>query len=324
MYTMLRHYRGIFGTNFKYTDTRSKIEVVSLLITPDIQVLPFHYVNGIKYFELFAEPVKREILPGLFIQAWGYNGTTPGPTIQVYSGDYVSIRVHNRLEEATSIHWHGLDIPNMMDGVTDVEPSPSIEPGKFLDYRFRVSNPPGTHMYHTHANTARQEMMGLGGAFIIMDPNEYGIDRDYFLMLQEFKVKDLKMGEIGQGTFEIDAVSHDFNFFTINGRCFPFTSPMPVSYGDIVRIRLGNIVHDAHPMHIHGHQFAVVATDGNILVSSQRYLKNTLNVASGETYDVVFKANNQGVWPFHCHIPHHMSNNMSQSMGGMFTTIVYQ
>lgn len=298
--------------------------MVSLLITPDIQVLPFQYRNGIKNFELVAEPVTREILPGVFIKAWGYNGTTPGPTILVYPGDYVSIRVHNRLEEATSVHWHGLDIPNMMDGVPDVEPSANIEPGKFFDYRFRVTNPPGTHMYHTHADPVRQEMMGLGGAFIVMDPNEYGIDRDYFLMLQEFTVKDLKMGEIRQGTFEIDPMSHDFNFFTINGRCFPFVSPMSVNYGDVVRIRMGNIVHDAHPMHIHGHQFAVVALDGNTLIPSQRYFKNTLNVASGETCDIVFKANNPGTWPFHCHIPHHMSNNMTKTIGGMFTTIVYQ
>lgn len=296
-----------------------------MVITPDVLDLPYELQNGVKYFELIAEPVKREILPGLYINGWGYNGSIPGPTIQVYSGDCVAIRVVNHLPEATSVHWHGLDVPNGMDGVPEIEPSPKIEPGGYFDYHFKITNPPGTHMYHTHFNTPVQQMMGLGGAFVILSRSRNtNIQRDYFLMLQEFTVSGLKMGEVMPGTYDLDPMSHDFNFFTINGRCFPYVTPLKVKAGEDVRIRLGNIAHDAHPMHIHGHQFTVSASDGNTIPIQNRLIKSTVNVASGETYDLEFKANNPGNWPFHCHIPHHMSNNMQLTMGGMSTVISYQ
>lgn len=297
-----------------------------MVITPDVPNLPFILRNGIKYFQLVAEPVQREILRGLFIKGWGYNGSIPGPTIQVYPGDYVNIRVYNKLPEATSIHWHGLDVPNVMDGVPDVEPSPKIEPNCYFDYHFKIINPPGTHMYHTHHSVVKQEMMGLGGAFIILEPEEYksNIHRDYFIMLQEFRVKGLKEGELKTGVYDVDPYAHDFNFSTMNGRSFPFTTPLYVNYGDNVRIRLGNIVEKAHPIHIHGHQFTVAAADGNKIPYHNQMLKNTVLVASGETWDIEFTANNPGIWPFHCHIPHHMSNNFTKSSGGMFTTIVYR
>lgn len=296
-----------------------------MVTTPDILDLPYKLQNGIKYFELIAEPVKRELLPGLYINGWGYNGSIPGPTIQVYHGDYVNIRVFNHLPEATSVHWHGLDVSNVMDGVPDVEPSPKIEPGGYFDYYFRITNPPGTHMYHTHFNDSIQQMMGLGGAFIILSRSRNAsIQRDYFLMLQEFAVPGLEMGELKAGTYDINPMSGNFNFFTMNGRCFPYVTPLKVKMGENIRIRLGNIVHDAHPIHIHGHQVTVTASDGNAIPYQNRLVKNTVNVASGETYDLEFKANNSGRWPFHCHIPHHMSNNMHGSMGGMATVISYQ
>lgn len=297
-----------------------------LVISPDINNLSYVVKKGVKHFELTAEPVKREILPGIYINGWGYNGTIPGPSILVYPGDIVNIRVHNKLPEDTSIHWHGLDIPNNMDGVPDVEPSPKIEPGKYFDYHFRIKNPPGTHMYHTHMNSSKQEMMGLGGAFIILDPfeNPSSIQHDYFYMVQEFKLIGLKMGEVKPGVYDIDPHSHEFNFFTMNGRCFPYVTPMETAMGHNVRIRLGNIVHDVHSMHIHGHQFFVTASDGNSIPPKNQLIKNTISVATGETWDIIFKSNNPGIWPFHCHIPHHMANNMTKPAGGMFTTIVYK
>lgn len=296
-----------------------------MVITPDINTLPSSVKNGVKYFELIAEPVKRELLPNLFINAWGYNGSTPGPTILVYPGDTVNIRVYNNLPEPTSIHWHGLDVPNNMDGVPDVEPTPKIHPGSYFDYRFKIVNPPGTHMYHTHINNSRQEMMGLCGGFIILDPKQQSnIDYDYFIMLQEFHLKGLEMGEIRPGLYDIDPMAHDFNFFTMNGRSFPSTTPMTTSLNSIVRIRLGNISMNAHPIHLHGHQFLVVASDGNSMSYNNYLLKNTIHVAPGETWDVIFKSDNPGIWPFHCHIAHHMSNNMTKPTGGMFTTINYK
>ncbi|EDU38903.1 multicopper oxidase domain-containing protein [Clostridium sporogenes] len=294
-----------------------------MVITPDLSDLKYKEIKGIKYFELVAEEVEREILPGLFIKAWGYNGTTPGPTIKVHPGDYVNFRVYNNLSEPTSIHWHGLDVPNIMDGVPDVQPSPKVEPGKYFDYRFKIINPPGTHMYHTHHISHKQQMMGLEGGLIVLDPYSQ-VDKDYFIMLQEFKVEGLEMGEVKKGKYGIDPLSHDFNFFTMNGRCFPFVTPLEVSCGQTVRIRLGNTMENGHPIHIHGHQLYVSASDGNIIHPFNRIKKSTIHVSSGETYDVEFFANNPGIWPFHCHIPHHMSNNMTDPTGGMFTTIVYK
>lgn len=299
-----------------------------MVITPDIPNLKYIKNNGIKYFELVAEPVTRELLQGIYIKGWGYNGSIPGPTIQVYPDDEVNIRVYNRLSEATSVHWHGLDVPVTMDGVPDVQPTPLIQPRCYFDYHFTITNPPGTHMYHTHHNSAKQQMMGLGGALIILDSKENldDIQRDYFIMLQEFKLKGLEMGEVKPGVYEIDphASMDDMNFFTMNGRSFPNTTPLLVKRGDRARIRLGNIVHMAHPIHIHGHQFEVVASDGNAINKEARMSKNTINVASGETWDVEFIANNPGIWPFHCHIPHHMTNNMTKPMGGMVTTVIYE
>lgn len=212
-----------------------------------------------------------------------------------------------------------------MDGVPEVEPSPKIDTNYYFDYYFQITNPPGTHMYHTHFNTVKQEMMGLGGAFIILDPYEstHDIQRDFFLMLQEFHIKGLKKGEIKSGIYEIDPFKHDFNFFTMNGRCFPFTTSLRVKCGERIRVRLGNIVESAHPIHLHGHQIVITAMDGNSIPEQNQLKKNTVLVASGETYDCEFTANNPGVWPLHCHIPHHMSNNMTESAGGMFTTVVY-
>lgn len=291
-----------------------------MTISPNLDNLPYKYNNGVKYFELIAEPVEQEILQGLFIKGWGYNGSIPGPTILVEYGDYVNIRVINHLPEATSVHWHGLDIPNRMDGVPDVEPSPKIEPGAYFDYHFRITNPAGTHMYHTHVNSAKQQMMGLGGAFIINDAHDKEC-LDFSYILQEFKLKDIKNGEIKPGIYEIDPYSMGFNFFTMNGRCYPYVDPIYVNLGDQIKIRLGNVSHDSHPMHLHGQQFIVSASDGNPIRPENRLIKNTINVASGETFDIEFNANNPGIWPFHCHIPHHMCNNLTEPFGGMATTI---
>lgn len=294
-----------------------------MVITPDVTNLSYEFYNGIKYFELTAEPVKREILKDVWIKGWGYNGSIPGPTIQVFPGDLVNVRVFNELPEPTSIHWHGLNVPNIMDGVPEVEHSPRIDPGRYFDYHFKIDNPPGTHMYHTHVMSDSQLMRGLGGAFIILDPAEKALKKDYFYMLQEFKVVGLESGEVTPGIYEIDPMSHEFNFFTLNGRCYPYASPIKVHEGDYVKIRMGNIVENAHPMHLHGHQFMVTASDGNSVKPQNVLVKNTVLVASGETCDVEFLANNPGNWPFHCHIPHHMSNNMTEAFGGMSTVVSY-
>ena len=294
-----------------------------MVISPDVENLSYVMRQGVKCFELIAEPVERELLPGLWIRGWGYNGSIPGPTIQVYPGDYVNIRVYNALPEATSVHWHGLDVPNDMDGAPEVEPTPLIKQGCYFDYYFQIVNPPGTHMYHTHYNVAKQGMLGLAGGLLILDPKDLSVQHDYFIMLQEFAVKGLPMGVLKSGSYEVDPLSDDLQFFTMNGRCFPATSSLPVQYGERVRIRLANPGMMEHPIHLHGHQFIVTATDGNMIEEFSRMKKNTIPISSGETWDIEFKTNNPGNWPFHCHIPHHTANNMTKEMGGMFTVVQY-
>lgn len=292
-----------------------------MVITPDVPNLSYEMWDGIKYFELTAEPVNREILKDVWIKGWGYNGSLPGPTIQVFPGDRVNIRVMNELPEPTSVHWHGLNVQNGMDGV---QSSQMIDPGCYFDYHFRIDHRPGTHMYHTQITSASQLMMGLGGAFIILDPEEKAPEKDYFYMLQEFKVSGQQLGAIQKGTYDIDPRARDFNFFTLNGRCYPYTSPMCIHQSDLVRVRMGNLVESAYPMHLQGHQFSITASDGNAISSQNRLLKNTVHIASGETFDIEFLATNPGDWPFHCHLPHLLSNNMTQDLGGMVTLVRYQ
>ncbi|MDP5275521.1 multicopper oxidase family protein [Chengkuizengella axinellae] len=296
-----------------------------MVITQGIPNLPYVLKDGIKYFNLIAEPVTNPLLSDIYMRGWGYNGTIPGPTIQVYQGDIVNIRVYNKLAEPTSVHWHGLDLPNVMDGVPEVEPSPKIEPNQYFDYRYKIINPPGTHLYHTHYHTAKQEMMGMGGAFIILEPpqKQTHIQRDYFVLLQEFALTGLSKGTLPAGTYNVNPMSHDLNFFTMNGRCFPFTEHLLVERGENIRIRLGNLGMNAHPIHLHGHQFIVTATDGNSFSENNQYVKNNILVAPGETYDIEFYTNNPGIWPFHCHIPHHLTNNFTVNTGGMFSTVSY-
>ncbi|MGL4346240.1 MAG: multicopper oxidase domain-containing protein [Cellulosilyticaceae bacterium] len=297
-----------------------------MVITPGINDLPFTYEKGIKCFTLIAEEITWEILDNVFIKAWGYNGSTPGPTIHVFPGDKVKIRVINHLPERTSVHWHGLEVPNIMDGVPPIEPSPYIEPGEFFDYEFTINNPPGTYMYHSHVNVMVQDNAGLLGGLIVEDPRlqnkrKY---RDYYYLLQEWALDALPWGTVKDGTYDLNFHNPRFNFFTMNGRCYPTTKPISVQLGDTVRVRYGNVQMHHHPMHLHGHQFKVVGADGFPISRDTQIYKNTILVASGETWDISFVANNPGIWPFHCHMPFHVTNNGTPGVGGLFTTVNYE
>lgn len=297
-----------------------------MVITPGISDLPYRIqVDGTKLFTLTAEEITWELVNGIFIQVWGYNGSTPGPTIRVFPGDRVCIRIINRLPEKTSVHWHGLMVPNAMDGVPPIEPSPFIEPGHYFDYHFTIKNPPGTYMYHSHVNVAVQDNAGLLGGFIVEDPSKQNLSqhKDYLCLLQEWAVDQLPWGALTKGTYPLNFKKPEFNFFTMNGKCYPFTKSLSVNFGDTVKIRFGNIQMHHHPIHLHGHQFHVVGADGFPIARHTQIAKNTILVASGETWDIEFLANNQGIWPLHCHMPHHVTNNGAPDVGGMFTTVDY-
>lgn len=293
------------------------------VISPNLNTLPYIIQNGVKVYEIVAEPVRQEILEGVLIEAWGYNGSTPGPTIIMETGDRVRLIVHNRLPQRTSIHWHGMIVPNVMDGVPVVEPSPYIEPGASFAYEFVVKDPPGTHIYHSHVNTSTQVMMGLSGNLVILPPGGHAdIDRDFSLQVQQWKLDGQPTGQVKTGVFKLDPHSMLPNFFTINGKSFPNTEPMTALLDQSVLFRWTNVQQSAHPMHLHGYQFAIVGLDGNPLPPHQQVLKNTINVASGETFDVRLRTFNPGVWPFHCHKELHLNNNQKPGTGGMFTTFV--
>lgn len=305
------------------------------LIAPNLQFVPYTNEYGGKHFHLVAEEVVQSVTPDVSIRAWGYNGTTPGPVILVNEGDRVQISVSNHLAETTSIHWHGLIVPDQVDGVPGIGAGVSISPGETYTYEFLVRQA-GTYMYHAHAIDAKQEMMGLGGMFIAVPRHGLTADREYLLLLQEWSVQTgdgmTKTGmsmPVGRehpsnsspNVYGIDPMSMDFNYFTMNGKAFPATAPLRVRSGESVRFRLANLSMDSHPMHLHGHFFRVVAADG-MMITDKLY-KNTINVAPGETWDVEFVANNPGIWAFHCHKPHHATNDHSADTGGMFTVLRY-
>ncbi|GMU39712.1 MAG: hypothetical protein AMXMBFR23_05780 [Chloroflexota bacterium] len=250
-------------------------------------------VDGVKVFELTASEVQWEVEPGKFRAAMAYNGQVPGPEIRVDLGDQVRIILHNELHHSTSIHFHGLLVPNAMDGVPGIT-QPPVKPGESFTYEFTVRNS-GSHMYHSHHDAAVQVPMGLLGAFVVNDPADQPVDQDLVMILND--------GPLG---------------YTINGKGFPATTPIVAQFGETVRIRYMNEGLQIHPMHLHGIPQLVVARDGYPL--PQPYMADVVTVAPGERIDVIVDATELGVWAFHCHILTHAES--SQGMFGMVTAFI--
>lgn len=274
--------------------------------TPNGASLPFEMDHGVKVFHLVAEVIKHEMAPGMVINAWGYNGSTPGPTIEAVEGDRVRILVENKLPEPTSVHWHGIYLPSGMDGVSGLNQRP-IEPGQTFKYEFTLRQH-GTYMYHPHADETHQMALGMEGFFIIHPKREpVKIDRDFAIFLQEW---DLPPGASTPNPVTMT----DFNLFTFNSRIFPGTTPLVVRLGQRVRIRFANLSMDSHPIHIHGVHWFMTATDGGDTPLSARLPETTINVPPGTTRTVEFIANAEGDWAMHCHKAHHAMNQMSHAV----------
>ncbi len=280
---------------------------------PDIAKLPFTLDNGVKVFRLVAEPVRVEFLPASehmdarTVDAWGYNGSTPGPTIEVNEGDRVRIIFENKLPEATTPHWHGLEVPIEMDGTPAIS-QPLIYPGQTYTYEFTL-NQNGTFFYHSHM--AMQEMMGMIGFFIVHPkrPHLPHIDKDFGIILQEWAI-------LPNNTVP-NTLSMEFNWLTMNGKAGPACTPMLVKQGERVRIRLVNLGMDHHPIHLHGGQFQVTGTEGGRIPESAWYPGNTVLVGVAQARDIEFEAKYLGDWMLHCHLPHHMMNQMVSMVGPM-------
>ncbi len=272
--------------------------------------LPWRMKNGVKEFHLVAEPVVRELAPGMKAKLWGYNGSSPGPTIECVEGDRVRIFVTNKLPEHTTIHWHGILLPNGMDGVGGLN-QPQIKPGKTFVYEFTMTKS-GTFMYHPHADEMVQMAMGMHGFLVVhpRNPNFMRVDRDFVFLLNAFDI------DPGSYTPKINTML-DFNMWCWNSRVFPGIDPLVVRSGDRVRIRAGNLTMTNHPLHLHGYDFEVTGTDGGWVPKQARWPEVTVDVAIGQMRAFEFDAVNPGDWAFHCHKSHHTMNAMGHDVPTM-------
>ncbi len=280
------------------------------VITLNGWTLPWRMKSGVKEFHLVAEPVVRELAPGMSAHLWGYNGQSPGPTIEVVEGDRVRIFVTNRLPEHTTIHWHGQRLPNGMDGVTGLTQTP-IQPGKTYVYEF-VAQRPGTFMYHPHADEMTQMAMGMMGFWVThpKNPKFMPVDRDFVFLTNAYDI------DPGSYTPRINTML-DFNLWTFNSRVFPGIAPLVANLGDRVRIRIGNLSMTNHPIHLHGHEFSITGTDGGWVPPSARWPEVTVDIAVGQMRAVEFIANHPGDWALHCHKTHHVMNAMGHNVPTM-------
>jgi FtsP/CotA-like multicopper oxidase with cupredoxin domain len=280
------------------------------VVTLNGWTLPWRMKDGWKEFHLVAGPVKREIAPGMVANLWGYNGQSPGPTIECVEGDNVRIFVTNKLSEHTTIHWHGVLLPNGMDGVGGLT-QPHIPAGKTYVYEF-VMKHSGTFMYHPHADEMVQMAMGMMGFIVVhpKDPNLYRVDRDFVFLINAFDI------DPGSYTPKVNTML-DFNLWCWNSRVFPGIDPLVVRKGDRVRIRMGNLTMTNHPIHIHGHNFSVTCTDGGWVKKSARWPETTVDMPVGALRAFEFVADAPGDWAFHCHKSHHLMNAMGHGVPTM-------
>ncbi|MFZ5600828.1 MAG: multicopper oxidase family protein [Pseudomonadota bacterium] len=279
------------------------------VVTLNGWTLPWRMNKGVKEFHLVAEPVVREMAPGFKAHLWGYNGQSPGPTIEVVEGDRVRIFVTNQLPEHTSIHWHGQRLPNGMDGVSGLT-QPAIKPGKTFVYEF-IARRPGTFMYHPHADEMTQMAMGMMG-FWVTHPKETHplideVQRDFCFLLNAY--------DIDPGSYTPKTMTMlDFNLWSWNSRIFPGIDSLNVRLNDKVRIRIGNLTMTNHPIHLHGHEFLVTGTDGGPTPKNSRWYEVTTDIAVGQMRQIEFVADEEGDWAFHCHKSHHTMNAMGHNV----------
>jgi len=307
--------------------------------SPHIPSLGYEMDGQVKVFRLTAQPVERLLLdgppaPGSLwdrwhkakgamhgmdvpkkVKIWGFNGSVPGPTIELIQGDRVRVIVRNELPEPTSVHWHGLEVPNDQDGVGGLT-QPPIRPGQTYTYEFTVHQV-GTFMYHSSFNEKKQVGMGLGGFFIV-HPSDGSrrVDRDIAILLQEWHFLP--------GNEYVDVTSTDPNWFTMNGKAAPSTDVLTAAVGETVRLRFANLSNmHAHPIHLHGVTWRVTGTEGGPIPESAQWPGNTVNVSPGAVRDVEFTFTHPGYWHMHCHKLHHVVNAHApvpmgvMPMGGM-------
>ncbi|HTO80404.1 MAG TPA: copper oxidase [Methylocystis sp.] len=269
--------------------------------------LPWRMNGDWKEFHLVAEPVLREFAPGMKAKLWGYNGTSPGPTLETVEGDKVRIFVTNNLPEHTAVHWHGMVLPAGMDGVGGIT-QPHIPPGKTFVYEFETRES-GSFMYHPHSDEMVQMAMGMMGMFIVhpRDPSFMRVDRDFVFMMSAYRI------DPGASLPQVSEMT-DFNLWAWNSRVFPGIDPMVIGREDRVRLRMANLSMTNHPIHLHGHHFKVTGTDGGWIPEAARWPATTSDVPVGVVHAIEFIAEHPGDWPIHCHKSHHTMNAMGHGL----------
>ncbi|MBN4050145.1 copper oxidase [Desulfobulbus sp. AH-315-M07] len=282
------------------------------VITPDGGAIPFKIIDGVKVFHITVSEFEHEFMKGLKCLCWGYNGRINASTLEAVEGDRVRIYVTNKIQAPTTIHWHGVYLPNGMDGVSSITQAP-IPPGKTGWYEFTLRQW-GTFAYHSHHDTMTQEAMGLHAMFIVHPRRpsaDYRVDRDFVLSLSEWSI------DVGTRRPNPNAMS-DFNMLTFNGRAYPGTTPLVIKTGERVRIRFGNFsAMDHHPIHLHGYHFKITGTDGEHIPTSAQWPETTVLVSVGQTRDIEFIADAPGDWLMHCHMTHHVMNQMGHNAPNM-------
>ena len=281
------------------------------VVTPNGATLPLRDVGGVKVGHLVASEFDHELAPGLVCRVWGYEGRTPGPTIEATEGERLRIYVTNRLPEPTTVHWHGMIVPNGMDGVSALT-QPPIPPGATWAYELELRHA-GTFMYHSHYDEMTQIALGCVGMIVVhpRTPRGPAVDRDFVLMTHEWTV------DVGARRPDPNAMN-DFNVLTFNGKIFPATEPLLVGTNERVRIRLGNLSPmDHHPIHIHGLWFHETATDGGEIPASARRPETTVLVPVGSTRVIEMTPTEPGDWAMHCHMTHHIMTQMGHGLPAM-------
>ena len=282
-------------------------------------VLEARIENGVKVFDIEASVIRWTILDGVEVDAYAFNRLVPGPRLQLVEGDRVRINFRNALPESTTVHWHGLIVPNEMDGPAEITQK-AVPPGGSYRYEYTVQQS-GTFFYHTHDHADRQQAFGLYGALLIepRGSTEPRADLEYTIQLQEW----LKRRWLTYPAMLMEGALP--NFFTINGKAYPSTDVIRMKVGQTVKLRfIGTNNNFIHPMHVHGGPFEVVALDGVTLPPTARYLADTVNVGPGQRWDVIWKARRIGKWLVHCHIPHHTTNNNVEEKGGGGLTMIIE
>jgi len=282
-------------------------------------VLEARIENGVKVFDIEASVIRWTILDGVEVDAYAFNRLVPGPRLQLVEGDRVRINFRNALPESTTVHWHGLIVPNEMDGPAEITQKPVPSGGSYR-YEYTVQQS-GTFFYHTHDHADRQQAFGLYGALLIepRGSTEPRADLEYTIQLQEW----LKRRWLTYPAMLMEGALP--NFFTINGKAYPSTDVIRMKVGQTVKLRfIGTNNNFIHPMHVHGGPFEVVALDGVTLPPTARYLADTVNVGPGQRWDVIWKARRIGKWLVHCHIPHHTTNNNVEEKGGGGLTMIIE